>query len=214
MNMKRREFSKAAAGVALASTALLSPMAQAQAKKPVAGKDYGVLEQRSPVDAPAGKVEVVEFFSYACPHCNAFEPTFSEWIKRAPKDVVIRRVPVSFLQNPVVFQRLYFSLEAMNLVDKLHASVFAAVHDEHRNFNDAAAAADWVASKGGDRAKFLENFNSFTVANKATKASQLTNSYKIEGVPALGVAGRFLTEGTAKGLQTVEALVAEVKAGR
>ena len=156
MNMKRREFSKAAAGVALASTALLSPLAQAQAKKPVAGTDYGVLEQKSPVDAPAGKVEVVEFFSYACPHCNAFEPTFSEWTKRAPKDVVVRRVPVSFLANPVVFQRLYFSLEAMNLVDKLHASVFTAVHDEHRNFNDAAAAADWVASKGGDRAKFLE----------------------------------------------------------
>ncbi len=214
MNMKRREFSKAAAGVALASTALLSPLAQAQAKKPVAGKDYTVLEQRSAVDAPAGKVEVVEFFSYACPHCNVFEPVFNEWSKRAPKDVVIRRVPVSFLQNPVVFQRLYFSLEAMNLVEKLHAGVFAAVHNEHRNFTDAAAAADWVASKGVDRAKFLEHFNSFTVANKAAKAGQLTNSYKIEGVPALGVAGRFLTEGTDKGLQTVEALIADVKAGR
>ena len=214
MNMKRREFSKAAAGVALATTALLSPLALAQAKKPVAGKDYGVLEQRAPVDAPAGKVEVVEFFSYACGHCKVFEPIFHEWAKSTSKDVVIRRVPVSFLQNPAVFQRLYFSLEAMNLVDKLHTGVFAAVHDEHRNFNDAAAAADWVASKGGDRTKFLEHFNSFTVANKATKASQLTNLYKIEGTPALGVAGRFLTEGTAKGLQTVEALVAEVKAER
>jgi len=214
MNMKRRNFSMVAAGAALASSALLSPLAHAQAKKPVAGKDYQVLEQRSPVEAPVGKVEVVEFFSYMCPHCNVFEPQFNEWSKHVPKDVVIRRVPVPFLANFDVLQRFYFALEAMNLVEKMHATVFAAVHVEHRTFTDAAAAADFVASKGADRAKFLEHFSSFTVANKVARATQLTNSYKIDGVPALGVAGRFLTEGTPKGLLTVDSLVAEVKAGR
>lgn len=214
MKLQRREFSRLAAGAALASTALMGATAQAQAKKPVAGKDYQVLEQRASVEAPAGKVEVVEFFSYMCPHCRAFEPTFSEWTKRAPKDAVIRRIPVSFLANAPVLQRLYYSLEALNLVDKLHAAVFAAVHEERRTFPDANAAADWVATKGVDRSKFLEHFNSFTVASKASKASQLTNTYKIDGVPALGVAGRFLIGGNVAGLQVVEALVAEVKAGR
>lgn len=214
MNMKRREFSKAAAGAALASSAWLSPLAHAQASKPVAGKDYQVLDPRAPVEAPAGKVELVEFFSYACPHCNAFEPTFSAWTKHAPKEVVVRRIPVHFLPNFEVFQRMYFALEAMNLVDKLHAGVFNAVHGEHRVFKDTATAADWVATQGVDRAKFLEQFNSFSAATKTARATQLTNTYKIDGVPAFGVAGRFLVEGTAKGLQIVEALVADIKAGR
>ncbi len=214
MNMKRREFSRAAAGAALASSAWMPPLAHAQNGKPVAGKDYQVLDQRAQVEAPAGKIEVVEFFSYMCPHCNVFEPTFSAWTKKAPKDVVIRRVPVHFLPNFQVLQRMYFALEAMNLVDKLHGGVFAAVHTENRNFNTAAVAADWLAAQGVDRAKFMEQYNSFTAATKATRATQLTNAYRVEGVPALGVAGRFLTEGTAKGLAVVDALVADIKAGR
>lgn len=214
MNMKRREFSRAAAGAALASSAWMSPLAHAQSGKPVAGKDYQVLDQRAQVEAPAGKIEVVEFFSYMCPHCNAFEPVFSAWTKKAPKDVVIRRAPVHFLPNAQVLQRMYFALEAMSLVDKLHVGVFTAVHSENRNFNTAAVAADWVAAQGVDRAKFMEQYNSFTAATKATRATQLTNAYRVEGVPALGVAGRFLTEGTAKGLAVVDALVADIKAGR
>jgi thiol:disulfide interchange protein DsbA len=209
MNIKRRDFSKVATGLALVPGALW-----AQAAKPVAGKDYQVLDPRAPVDAPAGKVEVVEFFSYMCPHCNAFEPTFAAWSKRSPKNVVVRRVPVAFLEDFEVMQRLYYALEAMGLVDKLHAGVFAAIHGERRKFKDAAAAADWVAMQGVDRTKFVEQFSSFSVVSKASRAGQLTNAYKIEGVPAVGVGGRFLTDGTTKGLQTVEALVAEIQAGR
>lgn len=214
MNMKRREFSKVAAGVAFASSAVLSGLARAQATTPVAGKDYRVLEQKAPVDAAPGKVEVVEFFSYMCPHCAAFEPTFSAWTKRVPKDVVIRRVPVSFLANFEVLQRMYFALEAMNLVEKVHANVFIAIHGERRVFANAAVVGDWIASQAVDRAKFMDQFNSFTVATKATRATQLTNAYQIESVPALGVAGRFLTDGTPRGLQVVETLVAEARAGR
>jgi len=209
MNMKRRDFSQAATGLALIPGALW-----AQAAKPVAGKDYQVLDPRVPVDAPAGKVEVVEFFSYMCPHCNVFEPTFAAWSKRAPKNVVVRRVPVAFLQDFEVLQRLYYALEAMGLVDKLHAGVFSAIHSERRSFRDGAAAADWVAMQGVDRTKFVEQFSSFSVVSKASRAGQLTNAYKIDGVPAIGVGGRFLTEGTTKGLQIVEALVAEIQAGR
>lgn len=215
MNMKRREFSLgAAAGAAIASSTLFASLASAQAAKPVAGKDYQILDQRAPVEAPAGSVEVVEFFSYMCHVCNAFEPTFNGWTKSPPKAVVVRRIPVPFLQHFELMQRLYFALDAMNLVDKLHAAVFAALHVERRKLSDAATIADWVAAQGVDRSKFMAQFNSFTTATKTTRAKQLTDIYAIDGVPMLGVAGRFLTEGTAKGLQVVEALVADIKAGR
>ena len=217
--MKRREFSQAALGAVIVSTGLATSPLMAQSAKPVAGTNYQVLGARAPVEAPAGKVEVVEFFSYMCPHCNVFEPTFNAWAKRAPKDVFVRRVPVAFLQNFEVLQRLFFTLEAMGLVDKLHGNVFAAVHGERRNFKDAATVADWIVTQGVDRAKFMDQFNSFTTATKVTRAAQLTNAYKVEGVPALGVAGRFLTDGPMAGnmdraLIVVESLVGDVRSGK
>ncbi len=218
--MKRRDFSQAC-GSALAGSALGLPAAQAmaQAKKPEAGADYLVLDKRAPVEAPAGKIEVVEFFWYSCPHCNVFEPTLDAWIKRAPKDVSVRRVPVAFRDDFVPQQRLYFALEAMGLVDKLHGKVFAAVHVEKQALNKIDDIAAWVAKQGVDKAKFLEQYNSFSVSTKSGKGTQLQNTYKVEGVPALGVAGRFYTDGTLsktmeRGLQIVDFLVSEVRAGR
>jgi thiol:disulfide interchange protein DsbA len=217
--MKRREFSQAATGVVLVSSAGLLPLAQAQAKKPQAGRDYQVLDPQAPVDAPAGKVEVVEFFWYSCPHCNVFEPTLSEWVKKLPKDVAFRRVPIAFRDDFVPQQRLFFALEAMGLVEKLHTKVFAAIHGEKQNLATGEAITEWVGRQGVDKAKFVEQYNSFSVVTKAGRASKLQNAYKVEGVPALGVAGRFYTDGSMAGsmeraLQVVESLVAEVRAGR
>ena len=216
--MKRRDFSRAAAGVALV-TSLAPAVVGAQGKKPEAGSDYQVLDPRAPVDAPAGKIEVVEFFWYSCPHCNAFEPTLEAWVKKLPKDVAFRRVPVAFRDDFVPQQRLYFALDAMGLVDKLHTKVFAAIHVEKLNLAKADAIADWVAKQGVDKAKFMEQFNSFTVATKATRSTQLQNAYRVEGVPALGVAGRFYTDGSLaksmeRALQVVESLVADERAKR
>lgn len=213
MPINRREFSMGAAGAALVSSALFAPMVHAQAAKPVAGRDFQLVEVPVAVEAPAGSVEVVEFFSYMCHFCNAFEPTFYAWTKKMPKGAALRRIPVPFLPHFEVLQRTYFAVEEMKLVDKLHGSIFAAIHEEHRNFNDAAAIADWVATQGVDRAMFLAQFNSFTVVAKTARATQLTNACKVAEVPTLGVAGRFLTQGTDKGLRVVEALVAQVKAG-
>ena len=218
--MKRRDFSQAC-GSALAVSALGVPATKAfaQGKKPDPGADYLVLDKRAPVEASAGKIEVVEFFWYSCPHCNAFEPTLDAWIKRVPKDVSVRRVPVAFRDDFVPQQRLYFALEAMGLVEKLHSKVFAAVHVEKQALSKADDIAAWVAKQGVDKAKFLEQYNSFSVSTKAGKGTQLQNTYKVEGVPALGVAGRFYTDGTLsksmeRGLQIVEYLVAEIRAGR
>jgi thiol:disulfide interchange protein DsbA len=215
LNMKRREFSQAAAGAVLASSAWIASSAQAQAKFS-AGKEYHILDARAPVDAPAGKIEVVEFFWYSCPHCNAFEPTLAAWIKTLPKDVVFRRSHVAFQDSFVPQQRLALTLEALGLVEKLHAKVFAAIHVEKINLNTGEAIAEWVSKQGVDKAKFLDQYNSFSVQTKATRATQLQNAYKVEGVPALGIAGRFYTDGTMassieRALQVTEALIAEAR---
>jgi thiol:disulfide interchange protein DsbA len=217
--MKRREFSQAAASAALASTALLTPVAHAQLKKPQAGTDYQVLDPRATVDAPTGKIEVVEFFWYSCPHCNAFEPTLGAWVQKIPKDVVFRRVPVAFRDDFVPQQRLFYTLEAMGLVEKFHAKVFTAIHGEKLNLTTGEAITEWMGRQGVDKAKFVEQYNSFSVVTKAGRASKLQNAYKVEGVPAMGVAGRFYTDGSMAGsmeraLQVVDTLVADVRSGR
>ncbi len=198
---------------------LLSSVAQAQPKKMQAGKDYLVLETRAPVDAPAGKIEVVEFFWYNCPHCNAFEPTLEAWIKTLPKDVAFRRSHVAFNDSFVPQQRLFLALEAMGLVDKLQAKVFTAIHTEKVNLATGDAITEWVVKQGVDKAKFLEQYNSFSVQTKTTRMTQLQNSYKVEGVPALGVAGRFYTDGGIAGnmeraVQVVESLIAEARTNK
>ena len=131
----------------------------------------------------------------------------------------MRRVPVGFRDDFVPQQRLFYTLEAMGLVEQLHAKVFAAIHGERQPLNRGEAIADWAAKQGVDRAKFVEVFNSFAVATKTTRATQLQNDYRVEGVPALGVAGRFYTDGSLSGsmpraLQVVDYLLAEVRAGR
>ncbi len=215
--MKRRVFSQTVTGAALAGAGLWTVPASAQ--KLEAGTDYLQLDPRAPVEAPAGKIEVVEFFWYNCPHCNAFEPTLDAWIKRLPKDVAFRRVPVAFRDDFVPQQRLYYSLDALGLIDKLHAKVFAAIHVEKQNLARGDAIVDWVVKQGVDKAKFTEQFNSFSVATKASKGTQLQNTYKVEGVPALGVAGRFYTDGSLtknmeRALQVVDGLVALVRSGK
>lgn len=216
--MKRRDFSLACSAV-VAGAGLFQTQAQAQGKPPELGADYLPVDPRAPVDAPAGKIEVVEFFGYWCPHCNAFEPTFEAWRQRVAKDVVVRRVPVTFRDDNAPLQRLYFSLEAMGLVDKLHAKVFAAIHVEKKDLSRGDGIVDWIAKQGVDKTKFLEQYNSFSVVTKASRAVQLQNAYKIEGVPALGVAGRYWTDGAMakslpRSLEVVDFLVARVRSGK
>ncbi|MEY3144943.1 MAG: hypothetical protein RL342_614 [Pseudomonadota bacterium] len=216
--MKRRNFS-VLSGVGLAAVVALPGSVLAQSKPPVAGTDYLVLEKPAPVEAARGKIEVVEFFWYSCSHCNAFEPALNAWAKALPKDVALRRVPVAFRDDFVPQQRLYYALEALGLLAKLHAQVFAAIHVDKLKLASAAEIADWAAKQGVDRAKFTEQYNSFSASTKATRGTQLQNTYKVEGVPALGVAGRFyidstLAQGMERALKVADFLTAEVRSGR
>ena len=217
MNFTRRNFEQQTLAGLL--TLLAPAVAMAQFKKPVAGTDYQVLQTRAPVEAPAGKVEVVEFFWYNCQHCNAFEPGLSEWVKKLPKNVAFRRVPVAFNDSFVPQQRLFYTLESMGLLDKLHNKVFAAIHVEKLNLSKGEAIVEWVVKNGVDRAKFLAQYNSFGVVTKAQKGSQLQKAYNVEGVPALGVAGQFYTDGSMAGsmeraLLVVQTLIQDVSARR
>jgi thiol:disulfide interchange protein DsbA len=211
--MKRRDFSLALA--ASASVAVV-PQVHAQGKKPEDGSDYISLDKRLPVEAPAGKIEVIEFFWYDCPHCNAFEPKLQEWLRKLPKDVFFKRAPVAFRDDFVPQQRLYYTLEAMGKLDELHTKVFYAHHVEHKTVNTEATIAAWIATQGVDKAKFLELYNSFSVSTKARKATQLMQSFKVEGVPALGIAGRYYTDGSLaqsmeRALLVTDYLLAEVR---
>ena len=217
--MKRREFSIATLGAAAGSLGLSeSALAQGPARF-AAGKDFLKLDRPVPTDSEAGKIELIEFFWYSCPHCNAFEPTFAEWVKNAPKDVVVRRMPVAFRDDFAPQQRLFFTLEAMGLLDKLHAKVFQAVHLERLPLNTDASIQTWIEKQGVDKTKFADTFKSFGVASKLKRAVQLQNDFKIEGVPSLGVAGKFYIDGSLAGtmeraLQVAESLLAQVRQGR
>lgn len=217
--MKRRDFSKSVVSTVLGTGLGWSSLASAQVGKLQAERDYRVLEKAAPVEAPMGKIEVVEFFGYYCGHCNAFEPTLDAWTKTLPKDVAFKRIPVAFQDNAVPFQRLFFSLEAMGLVATLHGKVFAAIHKQRIDLSNATAISEWIGQQGVDRSKFMDQYNSFSVATKCTKAKQMQNAYQIEGVPTLGMAGRYWTDGTmagsnARALQIVDAMVAEIRAKR
>ncbi|NKE66991.1 thiol:disulfide interchange protein DsbA/DsbL [Ramlibacter sp. RBP-2] len=217
--MNRRDFSAAVGGVLASAAAGVPVAALAQAKQPQEGIDYITLDKRVPVDASQGKVEVLEFFWYGCPHCNAFEPRFEPWVKRQAADVVVKRVPVAFRDDFVPHQRLYYTLEALGKVDQLHPKVYHAVHMEHQAVNREDLILAWAGKQGLDAAQFKELYNSFSVASKVRRATQLQNAYKVQGVPSIGVAGRWYTDGTLAGsmdrlLQVTDWLVADARKTR
>jgi len=197
--MQRREFSISALTLAGATTTGLSafPMlAQAQAKAFQSGSDYLTLDKPALTEAPAGQVEVVEFFWYSCSHCNGFEPMFDAWAKKQPKDVLVRRVPIAFRPDFEPQQRLYYVLESMGKVDEMHKKVFNAIHIEKQQLTTADQITAWADKQGIPKAKFLELYNSFSVSTKARKATQLQDAYALDGVPALSINGRYFTSGT------------------
>ena len=159
------------------------------------GINYIKLYKSAPTDAPPGKIEVIYFFWYSSPNCNKFELTFASWIKNLPNDIVVKRVPVVFNDSFLPQQLLYYTLEAMGLVETLNAKVFNAINVEKQPLNTPNAIATWVSEQGVNKTKFMNIYNSFGVKTKATKATQLQEAYKIEGVPSFGINGLYYTDG-------------------
>lgn len=212
--LNRRDFSlQLAAAGAVGSFAGAT---QAQGG-PVEGTHYVRLQTPAPVTLPEGKkIEIVEFFSYECPHCNTFDPIIHEWSKKLPADIAFRQIPVGFVARYQAHQRMFYALEEMGQLAALHRRFFTAIHVQGRRFNNDADVLAYVKEQGVDTARFSELYKSFQVSTKANRARQLTDAYKIDGVPTVGVHGRFYTSAALAGsheraLAVVDTLVQRIR---
>jgi len=191
--MNRRDFSRHLTGWAGLGLAV---GASAQAREaPVEGKQYIRLNTPASTLTPAAdkKVEVVEFFGYWCPACYAFESTLEAWVKTLPADVVFRRMPVAFNPTHQSLQKAFFALEDMGQLPTMHRKIFNSIHQQRKRMDSDAEVTEFVLSQGIDAARFKDAFGSFSVDSRIKRSRQLSQEYKIDGVPTLGVQGRFYT---------------------
>lgn len=211
-----RKFVPIAIAILFAGVGQLAISLPASAQA-VAGKDYQVVIPAQPTESK-GKVEVLEFFSYGCPHCHELEPQLDKWVKAQGKDVEVRRVPITFGRDVwLALAKMYYTLEALGELDRLHGPVFDALHNQRVPLNVEAAQFEWIASKGIDAKKYQELYKSFTVQSKVARAQQIAAGYKITGVPTMAVGGRFMTSGSLAGsheamLRVVDQLIVTARA--
>ncbi len=170
-----------------AAAAFLAPAVSAQ---PKAGADYTELKAAQPVEAK-GKVEVLEFFWYRCPHCYSLEPVLEPWTKKLPADVQFRRIPAVLADNWATDARFFYAFEALGVLDKVHKAFFDAIHRDRLNLSSEAAITEWLKKNGIDRAKFDDAYKSFGVQAKVKRAAQLSAAHQLDGVPLLAVQGRY-----------------------
>jgi thiol:disulfide interchange protein DsbA len=156
------------------------------------GSGYDTLPVRQSTDA-GKKVEVLEFFSYACPHCNGFDPVLEAWVKKQGDNIVFKRVAVSFRPDWLPLQKMYYTLEAMGETDELHHKVFNAIHLERQAFNTDDNMIAIAVKNGIDKKKFIDTYNSFGVQGKLNRAKQLQSAYKVDQVPIVAIDGRYIT---------------------
>jgi thiol:disulfide interchange protein DsbA len=181
----------------------------------VAGHDYVVLStpQRQGIN---GKIEVVEFFSWGCPHCYEFYPMLSRWVGTLPKDASFKRVPVG-LGHPEweALAKAYYALQSTGDVERLNSQIFEDIHKNHVWLYDEQSITAWVGKHGVNVARFTEAFRSFNVNMSTGQAEQKAEDYRIPGVPALTIAGRYIVEGAehAKMLSTSDQLIVMARAG-
>jgi thiol:disulfide interchange protein DsbA len=184
--MRSLRFALLAASL-IASTAFASPT------DPKNGAEYITLTSPQPVQTVGKKVEVIEFFMYHCPHCNALEPVLAEWVKKQGDKITLKRVhfPSSGPNDPEA--HLYLTLEAMGKVDEMHAKVFRAIHVDRVRLNNDEAVINWAVKNGMDKAKFLDAWNSFGVLTRMRRLPQIVTNYKVDSAPTMVVDGKYVT---------------------
>lgn len=182
------------------------------------GHDFSRASSPQPV-ATGKKIEVLEFFWYRCPHCNALEPGLDAWLKKLPKDAQIRRVPAAFRADWVPAAKIYYTLEQMGLLERLHRKAFDAYHVQNINLNDPAVLGDWVTKQGVDRKKFEAIYNSFSTQSKVMQGTQLASAYGITGVPTFIIDGKYVTAESMTGseprlFEVLDQLIVKARAER
>lgn len=220
----------------LCAAALLGlvPFAAAAPGAPRAGVEYRVLPTPQNTDAGSGAmrgaVEVTEFFAYYCPVCNGLEPGLAEWVKKQGDNIVFRRVHVSRDAGVLPQQRLFYTLEAMGLLDRYHGKVFSAMHADRLRLNSDELVFDWAGKAGIDKGAFIDTYRSFGVQARLRRADALMQAYGIDHWPMIAIDGRYVTslalanEGVAgqrtdaqyhqATLQVMDHLVAKAKADK
>ena len=203
---------------ALVTASLFGMTAQAADVPLEAGKTYVELTNPVPVSVP-GKIEVVELFWYGCPHCYAFEPTINPWAEKLPKDVNFKRIPAMFGGPWDAHGQLFLTLEAMGVEHKVHNAVFDAIQKQGKRLTKPDEMADFVATQGVDKDKFLATFNSFAIQGQIKQAKELAQKYGVQGVPTLIVNGKYRFDlGTAGGpeavLNVADQLIAKERAAK
>ncbi|MEO6566614.1 MAG: thiol:disulfide interchange protein DsbA/DsbL [Casimicrobiaceae bacterium] len=185
----------------------------------VEGRNFARIKNPQPVET--GKnIEVIEFFSYGCPHCGELEPNLQAWLKNKPADVQLRRIPVMFQPRWENLARVYYTLEAMGEENKLSPEIFTAIHGKGNQLWNEKEFFDWAAAKGLDRKKVEELYASFTVVGKVNRAKQQGQVYQIQSVPTIIVDGKYVTgpermqNGHAGIPAAIDALVVKARAER
>jgi thiol:disulfide interchange protein DsbA len=175
----RQRLMLAAASFAFAATGAL------------AQQPWQQLNPAQPTES-GGKVEVIEFFWYGCPHCYTLEPAVVSWAKKMPADVVFKRVPALPSDSWGEGARMFYTLEAMGKLEDMHQKVFDAIHKHNVNMNNKKVRDEWLQKNGIDPAKYAEVEKSFTVATKVNRAKQMTYAYRVESVPRVVVNGKYV----------------------
>jgi thiol:disulfide interchange protein DsbA len=190
----------------------LSLLAAALLAVPLGAGAQQVIEIKPPIPVEGtSKIEVLEFFWYGCVHCYNLEPALESWIKTLPKDVEFRRVPAVFNDRWGLDASIYYAMEALGLVDKLHRPLFDAIHKNRLRTDNQQEFSEWLTRQGVDARKFVETVQSFGVRSKTRRAVQLTVAYKIDGTPAMAVHGRYTIPAQANLFQVVERAVERVR---
>ena len=189
MKLSRRSFAGFVFAGFFGLTAAMPSFAQ------TAGKDFTPISPAQPTE-DAAKIEVLEFFSYGCPHCADFNPLLTAWAAKQSGDVVVKKVPITFGRAAWAnIAKLYYALEITGDLHRLEADVFKAIHVERVNLFEEKTLTEWVTKKGVDAKKFAETFSSFGVMSKVKRADQMAQAYKITGVPAIAIEGKYLVGG-------------------
>ena len=185
----------------------LAPLA-ARAQR--AAPPYLELNPPQPVET-TDKIEVLEFFWYGCIHCYNLEPKLDVWLKALPKDVEFRRVPAVFNDRWGLDASIFYTLEALGVLDKLHRPLFDAIHRDRLRTDKWPELSAWLEKQGVDPKKFETTVKSFGVQSKTRRAVRLTSAYKIDGTPAMAVHGRYTVPSGDGMLNTVNQLVAAIR---
>ena len=203
---------------ALVSASLFGMSAQAADVPLVAGETYVELSNPVPVAQP-GKIEVVELFWYGCPHCYSFEPVINPWAEKLPADVHFVRIPAMFGGPWDAHGQMFLTLEAMGVENKVHSAVFNAIQKDRKPLTKPEEMAEFLATQGVDKDKFLATFNSFAIKGQISKAKELAKKYEVSGVPTMIVDGKYRFDlGTAGGpeeaLNVADQLIAKERAAK